>query len=439
MFQPQFSQLETGLTVIKIPMQSLRSVTALSLIKTGSRYEEASQFGTAHFLEHLVFKGTRSYPSQLELAIKLDSVGASSNAFTSKEYTGFYVTAASRHTALGLEIIKELIFAPLLKEEDIAREKPVILEEIKMHQDAPDEFIAQEFERLVYQGSGLEHPISGSEQSVRAVSHTQLQKFLNKWYGLGNMVLILAGDADYLNSRQPDQDIQQIFGLQPEEREDNYQQQLQKYLTDRPYGKSRLLVKQRDTAQAHFSLGWPALKRDDPQRYVLSVLSTVLGGNRSSRLFHEIREQMSLAYYIYSDVDQYTDGGVLGAKAGVNVERVVEAVQAVTAEFYKIARGESPVERQELAKAKNYLTGRVVLSLESSQAVAQYYGLRQLLLDRVEDPDDVIEKIQAVTAKEVQALASRLLKPDKLRLAVIGPFKDEKKFEEVLEKGVSSN
>ncbi len=432
MFQPHLNQLDSGLTIIKIPMQSLRSVTVLGLLKTGSRFEDKNQYGMAHFLEHLVFKGTRQYSTQLELAVKLDSVGASSNAFTSKEYTGFYVTAASRHTALALEVIKELIFAPLLREKDIEREKPVILEEIKMHQDAPDEFIAQEFERMVYQGSGLEHPISGSERSVTAANQAQLQHFLNKWYGLENMVLILAGDAECLSTVETDQSIQQIFNRQPAEREGNHQQKLKNYLTDQPYGSQRLLIKHRDTAQAHFALGWPALKRDDPQRYVLSVLSTVLGGNRSSRLFHSIREKMSLAYYIYSDVDQYTDGGILGAKAGVNIERAAEAVQAVAAEFYKIGSAKIPVEEKELAKARNYLTGRVVLSLESSQAVAQYYGLRRLLLDRIEDPDEVIEKIQAVTVEEVQDLASRLLKPEKLRVALIGPFEDKQEFEELL-------
>ncbi len=439
MFQPELKELNNGLTVIKVPMQSLRSVTALALIKAGSRFEQEHQYGAAHLLEHLAFKGTQKHPNQLQLAIKLDSVGASSNAFTSKEYTGYYVTAASQHTPLSLEVIKELIFAPLLREEDVAKEKQVVLEEIKMHQDAPDDYIVREFDRLVYQGSGLEHPISGSAESVMSLGRDDLQQFLNTWYGLGNMVLILAGDADYLESRECDQKIKQVFSRQPEEREDHYQEKFKKYLTNNPYGSERLLVKQRQTAQAHFSLGWPSLKRDDPQRYVLSVLSTVLGGNRSSRLFHVIREELGLAYYIFSDVDLYTDGGMLGAKAGVNVERVVEGIEAAIAEFYKIAQGEDPIEDKELAKAKNYLTGKIILSLESSQSVAQYFGLRQLLLNRVEDPDDVIAKVQAVTREEVHTLAGKLFDPKKLRLGVIGPFEEEDRFQKLIQSQITQS
>jgi predicted Zn-dependent peptidase len=195
-----------------------------------------------------------------------------------------------------------------------------------------------------------------------------------------------------------------------------------------------LRVINRSTAQAHFVLGWPALKRNDPQRYVLSVLSTVIGGNRSSRLHQSVREDLGLAYYVYSDVDQYHDAGLLGVSAGVNIERVEKALEVTLQEHYQLAIGKNPITKEELSKAKDYLTGEFILSLENSLSVARYYGLDYLLLDEFDEPETVIEKIQVVTLDQVHALAQKLLKPEQLRLAVIGPFNDQQKFEHFVQK-----
>jgi predicted Zn-dependent peptidase len=434
MFNSQLARLQNGLTVVKVPMESVKSITCLAFVGTGSRFEQEHQQGAAHLLEHLVFRGTKQFPDRRQLAIQLDSVGANSNAFTGKEYTGYFVTAASRHLKLGLKVVKDLIFAPLLRPQDLAQEKQVVLEEIKMYQDAPDDCVAQEFEGMTYAKSGLAHPILGSPQTVAAISSQELKQFLNQWYGLGNMVLVLAGDAELLQSSDCDQLIQQTFKQQPEEREDNYQQKRQQFFKDNPFSQQRLRIIKRPTAQTHFVLGWPALKRNDPQRYVLSVLSTVIGGNRSSRLHQTVREDLGLAYYIYSDVDQYHDAGLLGVSAGVNTERIEEALEVTLQEYYQIAAGELPVKKEELSKAKDYLTGTFTLSLENSLSVARYYGLGYLLRDEFDDPAALIEKIQAVTLDQVHALAQKLLKPEQLRLAVIGPFKDQQKFEHFVQK-----
>lgn len=419
MFNPQTKILENGLEVIAIPLPALKSVSALLMVNTGSRFENKSYFGAAHLLEHLVFKGTRAYPTSLSLSIALDSIGAVSNAFTSKESTGYYVTAASKHLPFSLKILKELIFYPLLREKDVEAEKLVVAEEIRMHHDAPDDFIADEFEQMVYQGSGLEHPISGDLKSVESLNAKKLKSFLNDWYGLNNMVLAIAGDADVLTKTNFLKDVEAIFDSQPEGRANHHRQKQASFLIDNPVSSRKQLRHERVTEQAHLVLGWPALKRDDPQRFILTVLSTILGGNRSSRLFDVVREQAGLAYYVYSDVDQYHDGGMFGASAGVNSERVDEAIEIIVKEFEEIANGERPITAEELKRAKDYLIGKIFLSLEHSYSVAQHYGMSKILLGRIEDPDDIIAEIKKVSLTQLQKLAKKIIKQDEVRVAVV--------------------
>lgn len=476
MFNTQTKILKNKLEVITIPLPALKSVTALLVVNTGSRFENKSQFGVAHLLEHLVFKGTRAYPTSLELSIALDSVGAVSNAFTSKESTGYYVTVASKHLPLSLKILKELIFYPLLRDEDIEAEKLVVAEEIRMHRDAPDDFISDEFEQMVYQGSGLGHPISGDLKSVASLNAKKLTGFLNDWYGLENMVLVIAGDAQVLTRADFFNEVEAIFNSRPEGREQPkgrnqsegreqserreqlekqvggfaeqasrsrkhsnspqqtslhqqtsslhqqtslHQQKRDSFLSDNPISGRRLIRHERATEQAHLVLGWPALRRGDLQRFALTVLSTVLGGNRSSRLFDVVREQAGLAYYVYSEVSQYHDGGMFGASAGVNSERVEEAIKIIVNEFIKIADGTQPVTAEELKRAKDYLIGKIFLSLEHSYSVAQQYGLSKTLLGRIEDPDDIIAEIKKVSLKQLQRLAEQIIKKDQVRVAMV--------------------
>lgn len=428
MFNCHQEQLSNGLIILRIPMPAVKSLTAMTLVNVGSRFERPVEYGLAHVVEHMVFKGTKQYPDRLKMAIELDGIGANSNAFTSKEYTGFYVTVASHHYETSLKILKELIFAPLLRQQDLEQEKQVIIEEIRMRYDSPEDYIAEEFERLIYQGSGLEHPISGSVESVINLKTEFVRSFLDSWYGLGNIVLVLAGDAKLLNQPEFLKTTKKIFSAQPTAKQNEWAKKRQTLLKAPPISNQRLLVSHRETAQAHLTLGWPALKRDDPQRYVLSVLSVVLGGNRSSRLFNTVRENKNLAYYVHADVDQYHDVGLFGACAGVNLDRVQEGIEATVKEFYKLATGLEPVKSAELKKAKDYLTGKMILGLEDSQSVAYYYGLHKMLLNRVEDPEEVNQKIQQVTIAEVQELAKKLIQPKQLRLGVIGP---ENKLEKI--------
>ena len=432
MFNVTYEKLELGLQLIIAPMPALKSVTALVLVNAGSRYEEESEYGAAHLLEHLVFKGTKNYPDGYKLSIALDSIGASSNAFTSKEYTGFYVTAASSYLDFSLNILNELVFLPLIRPLDVDKEKAVVIEEIKMYRDSPEDFISDEFEQAIYRGTSLEHPICGTPNSVQQQSALSLRGFLQKWYGLENITLVLAGDEAKLTEPELINNILKIFtphdSAKTKEKNsirdqvNKHQHKRQQYLVkNNLFSDDKLIKRHRSTEQAHLVLGWPALKRDHPQRFASNLLSTIMGGNRSSRLFYAVREQANLAYYVYADVDQYHDGGFLGVSAGLNLEKKEEGIELITSEFAQLVDGTKPLSEEELQRAKDYLTGRIYLGLENSNSVARHYGLSHLLYDRIEHPQEVINGINSVRLKQLEQLAQKLNVADEMRLAVVSP------------------
>jgi predicted Zn-dependent peptidase len=427
--------LDSGLTVIRVPMESVKSVTVLALCNTGSRYEEPEQFGIAHFFEHMVFKGTQQYENAQVLAAAIDAVGANFNAFTSKEYTGYYVKSASQHLKLALDVVSDMLTTPQLKQEDIDREKGVIIEELNMYVDSPASHIANKFEEMLYSGSGLEHNIIGTKETIKSINADDFISFLQKWYAPGNMVVMVAGDASVVEKDSTLSLVDQMFKKQSKLFKNNRQKEkmeVKKDLSKSPVSSKKLHIENRKTEQAHLIMGWPGLSRGDKQRYAASLLSTIIGGNMSSRLFTEIREKRGLCYYVHSDVDKYHDGGFFGASAGVDQTRVEEAITAIRAEFEEASAGAKPITKEELKKAKDYMAGKLVLGLEDSESVAQFFGMKHLLLDEIHSPEEVLEMYTKVTLEEVQAVLEQLIKPGELRLAVIGPFKDTAKFEALI-------
>lgn len=431
MFQYSFTTLSSGLPVICIPMPAVKSVTVLALANTGSRYEKPREQGIAHFFEHMVFKGTTDYPTAQDLASTVDSVGADFNAFTSKEYTGYYVRGASERVELALNVLSDMLLRPLLRQEDIDREKGVIVEEINMYTDNPARHINDLFDRMMFEGSGLGHDIIGSRATVSELVTSDFQQFLKQWYGMGNMLLVMAGDAEALSSPKTLELAEKAFSKEGGERVKD-KVRTDRYLPDQPLAPQRLHVEYKQTEQAHFILGWPGITRTDTRRYALSLLSTILGGNMSSRLFSEVREKRGLCYYIHADADMYHDTGVFGAAAGVDPQRVEEALKVTIEEFESVANGKLAITADELQKAKDYVAGKMVLSFEDSESVAQYYGMKQLLSNVIEEPEQVLEKIKAIQLEELQELASALILPGEMRLAVIGPFKEINSFEKLV-------
>jgi predicted Zn-dependent peptidase len=422
--------LDSGLELIRIPMASISSVTALVLGNTGSRYEKPAQQGLAHFFEHMVFKGTKKYPDPQVLASTIDAVGAQSNAFTSKEYTGYYVKAASKHLERSLDVLSDMLLQPLIRPEDIEREKGVIIEEINMYSDSPMQDIDNVFDQLLFENESLGHDVIGTKETVSRMTHQDFLDLLSGWYGLPNLTLVLAGDATVVESDQTLDLVSKLFGgeKRPQETRVDHRVEVAPLLQSSWKNTGRLLVKTKQTEQAHLMLGWPGLVRSDERRYALALLSIVLGGNMSSRLFTEVREKRGLCYYVHSTVDYYHDAGVFGAAAGVDPRRIHEAVQVIIDEFSQLSSAKKAISQQELDRAREFAMGTLVLSLEDSQSVAQYYGVRQLLQRKIDSPGAVIERLKAVTLEEVNLLAQTLLKSGEMRLALIGPF-EQAEFE----------
>ena len=432
MLHHTFTKLSSGLNVVRIPMPGVNSVTVLALANTGSRYEAVSEQGIAHFFEHIVFKGTKNYSDAQVLAGAIDAIGADFNAFTSKEYTGYYVKSASLHIETSLDVVSDMLLAPNIKQEDIDREKGVIIEEINMYEDNPASKVGNLFETLLFDGSGLGHDILGTKETVSSITSADFRRFLKKWYGLNNMVLVVSGDAKIVESEKTLDLITKYFGKETEPRENkrvNTQSISQKELK---ISQEKLSVTYKKTEQAHLCIGWLGLEREDSRRYALSLLSTVLGANMSSRLFAEVREKRGLCYYVHSDTDFYHNTGIFGASAGVDPSRIEEAIAVMLSEFYGLVDGSKPVTEDELKKAKDYVSGSMVLGLEDSRSVAQFFGMRKLLTDEIESPTEVLEAFEKVTLKEVQDVARELIKKGECRMAVIGPFKSKTKFKKLL-------
>ena len=436
MLSHKLQTLSNGLPVLRIPMPGVESVTVLVLANTGSRYEQPAQYGIAHFFEHLVFKGTQKYPEAHDLAIAVDGVGADFNAFTSKEYTGYYVKAAARHLELALDVVSDMLLTPQLRQEDIDREKNVIIEEIHMYEDTPIHHIGNLFDRMAFAGSGLGHDIIGSAETVSALTTADFQGFLQKWYGLPNLLLVIAGDKEVVGSGAILKQAKQAFNKQDPLTKDRVQKKaaVTKDLKIDPYADNHFHLANKPTEQAHFILGWPGLSRSSQDRYALALLNIILGANMSSRLFTEVREKRGLAYYVRTEADAHHDTGVFGAAVGADPKRVEEALKITIQEFVDLAAGkaEKIVTKDELARAKEFAAGKMALSYEDSRSIAQFYGLKQLLLGEVETMDELLAKIKAVSLDEVQSLITKLIQPKQLRLAVIGPFTDEAKFTKYL-------
>lgn len=430
MLEHQFVTLESGLEVLTIPMPAMASVTVLVLGNTGSRFETASEQGIAHFLEHMVFKGTQAYPSAQDLATAVDAIGAQSNAFTSKEYTGYYVKAASRHLEKALDVLSDMLLRPLMKAEDIEREKGVIIEEINMYADTPMQDIDNVFEQLLFTPDQLGHDVIGTKDTVSSLGRDNFMHLLEQWYGLANLTLVVAGDERVVAGDTFLPLVNQYFSQKkPTGNRQQHRHDLTKYLQSNAVNTGKLSVRTKATEQAHLMMGWPSMPRHDQRRYAQAVLAVALGGNMSSRLFSEVREKRGLCYYVHAAADYFHDAGVFATGAGVDPKRVHEAVQVIKDECLAVGSGERGITAIELERAKDYITGTMTLSLEDSRSVAQYFGLKQVLMRQIEPPSEMLRNIRAVTLEQVQQLAHDTLTQDQLRLALIGPF-EQTEFEQ---------
>ena len=412
--------LPNGLRVLTAPMPQAQSVSCFLMLAAGSRYETRETSGIAHFAEHMFFKGTPRRPTARDIAGEVDAIGGEFNAFTSKEYTGYYVKCAAEHRDVALDVIVDMIRHSKFDSAEIDREKGVIVEEMNMYFDTPRDFIDGVYEELVYGDHPLGWDIIGRKETVRGATRETFLDYLAQWYKPSRMVLGVGGRiGDDLADR-----VQQLLG----DLEDGPTGSPAPALAS-PNG-ARVKVHTKQSDQAHICLGVRSRPIVDPDRYVLMVLSTVLGGGMSSRLFTEVRERRGLAYYIFATNHSYTDAGSLYAQAGVDIERIDDAVGTIATELKKIAADAVPAD--ELLKAKSFAKGRFVLQIESPHGLIMFGLRREVLEGRVSEPEDVLAGIEAVTADDVQRVAQQLIEDRALRLAVIGPFEDAERFEQLL-------
>ncbi len=417
-------KLKSGLTVMRVPMSGVESVTTVVFARTGSRYEEAAEYGLAHFLEHLVFKGTKKFPTTKILSETVDSIGAQFNAFTAEEGTAFYIRSASKDIDLALQVLGQLTTQPLLKQEDIDKERGVIFEEMHMYEDQPASYNSILFNEMFYAGNGVAHNILGKKETVAQLNQENFVKFMQNWYGPKNLLVVLAGKAEAVLADDLVERVEASFFFKNKNFSDL--KQTESWVKDFKYG-DRLHFEERKTEQTHFILGWPGVNNFDKRDSALALLSTIIGGNMSSRLFLQVREKRGLCYYINSQTDSFNDAGFFGAGAGVNPKKLVEAIKVTVGQFQNLDQGKNAITEEELTKAKNYLAGNLTLAQESTYNLALSYGMRKLLTDEVKTIEEKLADLMKVELEEVRNLATELVQKNSLRLALIGTTSEKEK------------
>jgi predicted Zn-dependent peptidase len=411
--------LSNGLRVLTAPMPHAQSVSCFVMLAAGSRYETADTNGIAHFAEHMFFKGTERRPTARDIAGEIDSIGGEFNAFTGKEYTGYYVRCAAETRDTALDVLVDMLRNSRFDAEEIEREKGVIIEEMNMYFDTPRDFIGGVYETLLYGDQPLGWDIIGRKETVRGATQQTFHDYTSTWYRPQRMVVGVGGRlGDGLHDR-----LEELLGdLVPAETPapDPWQ----------PVSNGRVTVHTKQSDQAHLVLGVRSRPLVDPDRYVLQLLATVLGGGMSSRLFTEVRERRGLAYYVFGTNHAYTDAGSLYAQSGVDIKRIDDAVSTIVEQFRLLAS--EPVPPDELEKARNFAKGRFVLQLESPHGTLMFGLRREVLEGRAEEPQAVLDALDAVTAEDLQRVAQEIV-DDGPYLAVIGPFDDAARFEKLLD------
>ena len=416
----QRDTLDNGLRVLTADLPHAQSVAVLVMLAAGSRYETAATSGIAHFAEHMFFKGTERRPTAREIAGAIDAIGGEFNAFTGKETTTYYVKCAAEHRDIALDVLVDMLRNARFADEEIEREKGVIVEEMNMYYDTPRDFIGGVYEELLWGDQPLGRDIIGRKETIRDATRDTFMGYLDRWYKPSRMVVGVAGRlGDGLLER-----VQELLGDLPDGATGEPE-------ATTPHANGCVLVSTKQSEQAHVSLGVHSLPLDHPDRYAVQLLAAALGGGMSSRLWSEVRERRGLAYYVFGLNHSYTDAGTLYAQAGVDIARIDDAVTTIAAELRKIAA--EPLPAEELEKARNFAKGRFVLQLESPQGLMMF-GLRKEVLERrLPDPDEVLRGLDAVTSDDVARVAGELIATDRMRLAVIGPFDDASRFEQLLD------
>jgi len=405
--------LENGLRLITIPMESANSVTVLILVGTGSKYETKDINGISHFLEHMFFKGTAKRPTTLDISEALDSIGGEYNAFTSKEVTGYWAKVDKKHVDTALDWISDIFLNSKFDAEEIEREKGVIIEEVNMYLDTPRAYVGELFEELLYGNSPAGWQVIGTKENIKSFDRDKILKYFKSHYSPANTIVCVAGGID---EKDVADKVSKAFA-KGHEAQANQKEKVIEFQE-----KPEVLIYHKKTDQTHFCLGVRTFDLFDERKYALALLAVILGGNMSSRLFIKVRERNGLAYSIHTSADSLTDTGYLVTQAGIDHKNLEKSVQLIIEEYKNLR--DNVISQKELQKAKDYLKGTTLLSLDASNSQASFYGMQELLEHKMLTPEEKFAMIDEISVNDIKKVAEDIFKSEKINLAVIGPAEE---------------
>lgn len=405
--------LKNGLRLILVPQPQSLATTVSVLVEAGSKYETKEKNGLSHFLEHMCFKGTTKRPKQIQIARELDGLGAQYNAFTAQEMTSYYAKAKNEAFDNILEIVTDLYLNPTFPAPEIEKERGVIIGEINMYDDLPQRRVSDFFMELLYGDQPAGWDVVGRKEVIQCLTRDDFVKYRGKHYLPPATALVIAGG---FNQEEVQEKAEKYFGGMPAGTKEG------KLKVVEAQGKPQEKLFYKETDQTHLVLGFRAFSVFDKRKYALNLLADILGGSMGSRLFQKIREEMGAGYYVGAYPDFYSDHGTVAMAAGVHHEMVKQVIQAGLGEFVRIR--DEKVGEEELQRAKDHLTGNLLLSVETSDELGYFYGAQEIIGLPLKTPKETAEELQKVTAEEIQGVAQNLFRDGGLNLALIGPFKD---------------
>lgn len=401
-------------------MKDSQTAIAMTLVETGSDYETKENNGLSHFLEHMCFKGTRKRTGE-EIKLELDTMGSQSNAFTGDEYTGYWAKAHYKKAPKLIDLISDIYLNPTFPQKDIDIERGVITEEYNMYEDQPQRSVWYVWDELLYGDQPAGFKIIGTKENINKFQHSDFVQYHEDHYIPQKTVVVIAGNIDQTKVTKQ---LKDIFSSLPRKKV------LHKKKVTEKQTKPQVKVQYKKTDQTHIVLGFRAFKKKDKRNTALGGLAMILGSGFSSRLSTRMRDELGMCYYVYASDHSYTTHGYFTISVGVNKERAQEAVEVILEECRKICT--EPVSEKELHKVKEMAIGSIATGLETSDDYASLVGFQELLKKEIRKPEEKLREIKAVTPKDLQKVAKQVFKNESLNLAIVGPFKDEKKFKKLL-------
>ncbi|MCC7202513.1 MAG: insulinase family protein [Nitrospirae bacterium] len=410
--------LDNGIRVVAERIPAVKSVSLGIWVCAGSRDEQEKDAGISHFIEHMFFKGT-AHRTAHDIALEIDSLGGELNAFTTRETTTFYVKVIDEHLSRGIEIISDLFLHSSLARKDMEKEKQVVLEELKMVEDDPEDYIHDMHSRLAWDGNPLARPIVGSVDTIQGISRNSMLDYIKRHYHPSDIIISAAGNFEFTNLLNL---LNKSLG--------KLRRTVKENRRDKPELKNGIVVKNKSIEQIHLCLGTLGLPQNDRKRYALYALNSILGSSMSSRLFQEVREKRGLVYSIYSYLSSFTDSGLINIYAGTSKESLSLVLELVMKEIKRICR--DGISRKEMNRVKNQMKGNLMLGLESTSNRMSRIARDEIYSGRFYTPDEIIGEINRITPSQIQSLVNDLFKSEYLSLAILGPVKKDVVSEDLL-------